>query len=274
MARARNIKPGFFTNDLLAEVPPMGRLLFAGLWTLADREGRLEDRSKRIKAQILPYDLCDVEDLLQHLARRGFIQRYATTSGSRYIQVKNWAKHQQPHVKESPSTIPAPDEHGASTVQAPDEPGIKTPDSLNLIPLTPVPVQAPGEKQNAPRTDPPPAAPVEVAKPRKPKTEKPKEETNPARIIAPLPDDWQALFWKLKTAWEERCSLPRNLTQCARQWVALHADGQDLGAIKEAAGAYFYEFEQVKGKRPDSIPRDLLVFLTSYTWQGVSNAAP
>lgn len=28
MARARNIKPGFFKNELLAEMPPETRLLF------------------------------------------------------------------------------------------------------------------------------------------------------------------------------------------------------------------------------------------------------
>ena len=88
MARARNIKPQFFTHDLLAEVPPLGRLLFIALWTLADREGRLADRPKRIKAEALPYDDCDVESLLSELAERGFILRYAR-SGQRFIQVVN-----------------------------------------------------------------------------------------------------------------------------------------------------------------------------------------
>ena len=45
MARARLLKPGFFTNEDLCELPAFGRLLFAGLWTIADREGRLEDRA-------------------------------------------------------------------------------------------------------------------------------------------------------------------------------------------------------------------------------------
>jgi hypothetical protein len=49
MARSRNIKPGFFTNDELAECHPLGRLLFAGLWTIADKEGRLDDRPKKLK---------------------------------------------------------------------------------------------------------------------------------------------------------------------------------------------------------------------------------
>ena len=44
--RARNIKPGFFKNDALAELDFAGRLLFIGLWGIADRAGRLEDRPK------------------------------------------------------------------------------------------------------------------------------------------------------------------------------------------------------------------------------------
>lgn len=142
MARARNIKPSFFTNDTLAEVDPLGRLLFQGLWCLADREGRLEDRPKRIKAELLPYDNCDVDSLLGELNRLGFILRYSV-NGNRFIQVVNFAKHQNPHVKEAASQIPAPDEHCASTMQdteepeqaglIPDSPSL-IPDPLNLIP--------------------------------------------------------------------------------------------------------------------------------------------
>ena len=54
MARARNIKPGFFRNSDLVELPMDARLLFIGLWTLADRMGRLEDRPKQIKMEIFP----------------------------------------------------------------------------------------------------------------------------------------------------------------------------------------------------------------------------
>lgn len=137
MARMRTIKPGFFANEVLCEVEPLGRILFAGLWGQADREGRLEDRPKRLKAAILPYDDADADDLLVTLSDRGFIQRYAV-DGVRYIQVLNFKKHQNPHVKEPPSTIPAPppdsestglapDEHSASTVLAPYKNGATHP---------------------------------------------------------------------------------------------------------------------------------------------------
>lgn len=114
MARARNIKPGFFANDQLAEIEPAGRLLFIGLWTLADREGRLEDRPKKIRAQLFPYDDLNVDALLAKLTDSGFLLRYSV-AGKSCIQVLNFTKHQMPHHKEPASEIPPPDGHEAVT---------------------------------------------------------------------------------------------------------------------------------------------------------------
>jgi hypothetical protein len=108
VARSRNLKPGFFTNEILAECAPHARLLFAGLWTIADREGRLEDRPQKIKALIFPYERVNVESLLSSLTERKFLYRYVIGE-SRFIQVLNFNKHQTPHVKEPASIIPEPD---------------------------------------------------------------------------------------------------------------------------------------------------------------------
>jgi hypothetical protein len=70
VARARNIKPGFFTNPELAKCSPYARLLFIGLWLLADREGRLDDRPKHIKVQIFPCEDIDGDMLLGELTRK------------------------------------------------------------------------------------------------------------------------------------------------------------------------------------------------------------
>lgn len=150
MARARNIKPGFFTNEELVELPFSTRLLFIGLWTVADREGRLEDRPKRIKMDLFPADSIDIDAALNELQASGFLLRY-TVKGTRYIQVLAFKKHQNPHKDERASTIPAPEEadeeskgdedapceHGASTVQAPEPHGGNLADSL--IPDSPNP---------------------------------------------------------------------------------------------------------------------------------------
>ncbi|MCC8421978.1 hypothetical protein LGZ99_22440 [Photorhabdus temperata] len=150
MARSRNIKPGFFTNDDLAECEPLARLLFAGLWTIADREGRLEDKPRKIKAMVLPYDDTDCDKLLAQLHDKNFITRYAV-DGNEFIQINNWKKHQNPHCKEAASEIPeqvtqgadnkeAPEEHHASMVQASEEHETDPADSLNLIPDSPNPI--------------------------------------------------------------------------------------------------------------------------------------
>jgi len=107
MARIRSIKPDFFLDEDLAAISPLARLLFIGLWGLADREGRLEWRSKRIKAQILPWDECNLDALLGELVRAGNAVRYDIASRA-YVQIRNFTKHQKPHQSEAPSVIPAP----------------------------------------------------------------------------------------------------------------------------------------------------------------------
>jgi hypothetical protein len=106
MARARNIKPALFTNEILGVGHPLCTLLFQGLWLLADRSGRLEDRPLRIKAEIFPYREADVDAMLHWLAHKGFIVRYQA-DGKAFIEVLNFTKHQNPHKNEKESEIPS-----------------------------------------------------------------------------------------------------------------------------------------------------------------------
>lgn len=104
MARARNIKPAFFRDADLADCSPLARLLFIYLWTEADKEGRLEDKPRQIKACGLPYDDCDADELLNELHAGGFIKRYQG-GGKNLIWVVNFKKHQNPHPKEPDSEL-------------------------------------------------------------------------------------------------------------------------------------------------------------------------
>lgn len=111
MPRIRFIKPEFFKDEDLAALPYEFRLLFIGLWGIADKAGRLEDRPLRIKAELFPYDNIDIEAGLMSLSKskqssgNPFINRYITDK-QRYIQITNWEKHQKPHNTEKESTIP------------------------------------------------------------------------------------------------------------------------------------------------------------------------
>lgn len=105
MARIRTIKQDLYLDEELAGSSIAARYLFPGLWTLADREGRLEDRPLRIKAQLYPYDDVDVSALLDELELCKAILRYKINS-RKYIQIRTFSKHQRVNCKEQPSTIP------------------------------------------------------------------------------------------------------------------------------------------------------------------------
>jgi 5-methylcytosine-specific restriction endonuclease McrA len=108
MARIRNIKPEFFDDEDLARTSRGARLLFVGLWVLADREGRFGWRPAWIKMHVFPYDQdLAVEPLLEELVAGEFIVRYAV-NGRIYGHVPTWRRHQIPGRDEPPSEIPEP----------------------------------------------------------------------------------------------------------------------------------------------------------------------
>jgi uncharacterized phage protein (TIGR02220 family) len=137
MARARNIKPGLFKNEILGVEDPIISLLFIGLWTLADKAGRIEDRPLRIKGELFPYrEKLDVDRYLTKLEQLGFIIRYSHNE-LRLIQIVNFLKHQNPHHTEKESEYPEYSDGCELTVKSPLNNGYTPADSLipdSLIP--------------------------------------------------------------------------------------------------------------------------------------------
>lgn len=113
MARTRYIKPDFFDSEKVAALSLAARLLFVGLWTLADRDGRFELSPRRIRARLFPYDDgIDVVALLNELIGRKMLQPYSGPDGTALGFLPGFPKHQRPHPNEAKSVLPA----------APDEP--------------------------------------------------------------------------------------------------------------------------------------------------------
>ena len=167
MPRARNIKPGFFESEQVGSVSPCARLLFIALWQLADREGRLEDRPKRIQYYAFRYDdqkTISVELLLQELLEQSLIDRYEN-NGVKVISIPAFRAHQHPHATEKNSELPEKPRqercnNGAITVQAPldngaiplqirlnPECGILNADVLNQRHASQAPPVAPAQQQ-------------------------------------------------------------------------------------------------------------------------------
>ena len=163
MARARNLKPAMFKNEVLGVADPLLTILFQSLWCLADREGRLEDRPLRIKAETFPYrENLDVNGYLTELERLEFICRYEVDGGA-YIQVLSFHKHQNPHKTERASELPEmPVKSGGCTltVKAPLNTGVRPADSLVLIPDSLLPLTDSGLPKNPPSATAAPAAPL------------------------------------------------------------------------------------------------------------------
>lgn len=156
--RARNLKPGFFSNPKLGKSDPINGWVFEGLWCMADPKGRLEDDEDKIHGEVNRFRHQSSTSLaLGWLSAEGFIVRYEA-AGKRYIWIPQFADHQNPHIREKPrnippyqrgvhtvthgeslhsaSTGPAPDQHEASTSLArliPDS-GSLNPESPTLIP--------------------------------------------------------------------------------------------------------------------------------------------
>lgn len=137
------------------------RILFTGLWCLADRCGVLEDRPKKIRAAVFPLDDFtgdQVDAMLAELETNGLIVRYDSPAG-RLIFLPAFEKHQNPHRNERSSGLPKP-EHSSNYRSAPVITGvvpekegtapaeslILNPDVLN--PESPIPGSHPGGNQD------------------------------------------------------------------------------------------------------------------------------
>lgn len=115
MARIRTIKPEFFDDEEIGRLSDKAQIVFIGLWTQADRDGRLEDRPERLRTRLRSYDPeCNMETTLTELADCHFIVRYQH-EGRRLIQIRTFQKHQVINQREAEGVLPG---HGQKQVHA------------------------------------------------------------------------------------------------------------------------------------------------------------
>jgi hypothetical protein len=112
MARIRSIKPEIWQDEALGRCTVYARILYIGLITQADDEGRLRGATELIRSLIFPYDPDDahaenVERWLYELVQVGLIVRYEADRGCSYISVVGWSDHQKVN-HPTPSKLPAP----------------------------------------------------------------------------------------------------------------------------------------------------------------------
>lgn len=96
MARNRMLNPEFWLDEGIAELSPLARLLYMGLWGICDDNyATLPNRPKWIKAQVFPYEDIDTPRLLDELSLSGKLIKFEAEDGEEYFYIKNFFKYQK-----------------------------------------------------------------------------------------------------------------------------------------------------------------------------------
>jgi len=150
--RNRCIKPGFWKDEQVALCSREARLLFTGLWGLSDAWGVLEDRPRRIRVELLPYDDLVADQVvawIDELAAVGLVERYVA-DGRPYLWIPGLRDHQLTSMpseeRRVPPRLPLPHgvvvvgdlKSGAATVARP---------TTNLRPTSEAPMGTPDVPQ-------------------------------------------------------------------------------------------------------------------------------
>jgi hypothetical protein len=97
MARARFVRPEFFTDEKVGEIPYGARLLFQSIWCQADLRGVFEYSAKALRVATFPFDegltSATVQEWLDALESKGMIARFEAR-GKSWGFVRNWKAHQ------------------------------------------------------------------------------------------------------------------------------------------------------------------------------------
>ena len=110
MARKRFLTPDIWSDSFFVKLSPQERLLFIGMITLADDEGRLRAEAAYLKGEIFPKDgmnearIKQFRDQIATLNRS--VQLYKV-AGMEYVQLRNWPRYQRPS-HSLPSRFPPP----------------------------------------------------------------------------------------------------------------------------------------------------------------------
>lgn len=116
MARKRMIKPDFWKSPKLGQLDHFSRLLFIGLWQVADDHGNGPMEPPLIAAELFPFDLANpTHDILSEcsrgthaLAEQGLIRVYEA-SGRDFYHLPGFKEHQTINRPSNPQ-YPSPDQ--------------------------------------------------------------------------------------------------------------------------------------------------------------------
>ena len=111
--RIRTLKPEIWADEEFGHLDPWARLLFIGLITMADDEGRLRAPAAAVLGHVFPYDDIAPKRLsgwLQAIEEANLIVQYED-GRTQYVAITGWNAHQRIN-RPTPSKLPAPSMNG------------------------------------------------------------------------------------------------------------------------------------------------------------------
>lgn len=123
MARIRTIKPEMWQDEKLAPLPPISRLVFVGLISMADDAGRVIDSVRAINGFMFPETDDSAADSIDTLVELGLLERGLTGSGQKILQISKWhhQKIDKPNLSSALPPIVILDESSARRRKIPDK---------------------------------------------------------------------------------------------------------------------------------------------------------
>ncbi len=138
MARIRYLKPDFFSDTTLADLPISTRYLYAGLWPHMDSNGVCEGDPRLVKSWVYPLDEEQLSrhclDACKQLVKCGRL-RVARHEGKIYLHCPTFAKHQKIHPGET-KRYDIPEESWSHTWEQPTSNLLATYKQPTDLPLT------------------------------------------------------------------------------------------------------------------------------------------
>lgn len=117
MARKRMLSPDIWESESFSSLSDFQKIVFIGLISLADDEGRGKANPSYIKSTLFPYDenrrVAEVKSALSQIARCTSTQFY-NVNGSEYYFLSSWTKWQKID-KPSKSKLPPPPKSDADS---------------------------------------------------------------------------------------------------------------------------------------------------------------
>lgn len=132
MARIRSLKPEFWDSEDTGTLSPLAALTYAGLWNLADDEGRgrfgavlIHGRLHAVRPGVTPQK---TKAALDELLKRKLLAIYKDADGTPFFYIPTFKRHQKPQ-KPLPSKLPPPpvelqEKYGNATVAVQESYGL------------------------------------------------------------------------------------------------------------------------------------------------------